>query len=357
MVFMNVAFEQVPFAARHVREMARVGSDERLNIVVQVRNFIGNSERLFIRHKTVDSCASLGRRNPESRGPVALRAFLDWAAENFPAERYMLVLWGHSYGLRFGRDDRDALTVHRLGRTLKTFKRRRHGRNLDILGFNSCTMSCAEAAYELSGAVDWMIAPQGDMPFAGWPYQTMLDQMRSNPSIQPVRLGSSVVRHFVKSYQRRHVALTLLDLRRGARLKTAIAELTAALDRASRRGKHRPDIENAFRNAASCKRVRPLIDLVDLCGHLKAVRGDRRLRRAAVKAMELVRVRSHGLVRAHASRGRTLERLHGVGIYAAHVTDKADWRTLNMRTDHYKGLELNQVTRWDTLAQRLGSTL
>jgi hypothetical protein len=46
----------------------------------------------------------------------------------------MLVLWGHSYGLGFGRDHGDALTMPELARALKTKKK---GYAIDILGANA----------------------------------------------------------------------------------------------------------------------------------------------------------------------------------------------------------------------------
>ena len=43
-----------------------------------------------------------------------LEDFLAWGATMFPAENYFLVLWGHAYGLGFGRDHGDKLTLKEL---------------------------------------------------------------------------------------------------------------------------------------------------------------------------------------------------------------------------------------------------
>ena len=84
---------------------------------------------------------------------------LRWTEARFPARRYLLILSGHSYGLGFGRYPNDWLTIPKLAKTLRRFSARHpKGRKLDLLGFSSCTMSHAEAAYELHDAVRVMVA-------------------------------------------------------------------------------------------------------------------------------------------------------------------------------------------------------
>ena len=358
MVFMQAEFEQEPFAARHIREMKRVGSSRELNIVVQIRDFIGYSRRLFINRGGAELHEMPDPLNVRRHGPSVLRDFLHWATEQFPAERYMLVMCGHSYGLRFGQTDGDAINVIELARVLQALKARRQGANLDILGFNSCTMSFVEAACELGDSADFMIAPQTVMPHAGWPYEAILGHLRRTPSIEPSELGVRVVRSFVRSYKRRHVALTMLDLRKAGRLESVVGSLTKALDVAIQRRDRVKQVQDAFLNTACYERVRPLIDLRDLCGHLRVLVGDPRVRRAAASTIDALRPRRDGVVRAHASRGGSAKRLrlHGVGIYAAHVTDRADWRSLLMDTDRYPRLGLNKITEWHRLAHKLGKT-
>ena len=55
-----------------------------------------------------------------------LTRFLTWAAETFHAENYCLVLWGHAFGLGFGRDHNDGLTLTRVARCARAFSREDH---------------------------------------------------------------------------------------------------------------------------------------------------------------------------------------------------------------------------------------
>ena len=56
----------------------------------------------------------------------------------------------------------------------------RKGEKLDLLGANACAMSYAEAAYELRNAAEYLVASEITMPFAGWPYAAILQQITPN---------------------------------------------------------------------------------------------------------------------------------------------------------------------------------
>ena len=75
------------------------------------------------------------------------------------AVKHCLVLWGHAFGLGFGRDHGDALQLNELQKSLAEF-REALGHPLDILATNSCTMSYIEAAYQLKDDVNYLAASQ-----------------------------------------------------------------------------------------------------------------------------------------------------------------------------------------------------
>ena len=111
---------------------------------------------------------------------ATLMAFFDWVLEEYPADRYALVLWGHAYGLGFGRDHGDPMMLTELRAAIQHFARqlpkddKEQERKLDLLGANACAMSYIEAACELGGCVDFIAASQVGVPFTGWPYQEIL---------------------------------------------------------------------------------------------------------------------------------------------------------------------------------------
>jgi hypothetical protein len=82
-------------------EMKRVGSNARVNMVAQFDRAGKNAatKRYFLRKGTTlakDVVASLGETNMGD--PNVLQDFLAWGAKNYPAQRYMVVIWNHGAG-------------------------------------------------------------------------------------------------------------------------------------------------------------------------------------------------------------------------------------------------------------------
>ncbi len=71
-------------------------------------------------------------------------------------------------------------------------------------------MSYAEAVYELRGAADYLIASEITMPFAGWPYASILQGLPSKRN--DVEAGEFIIDQFMESFSRKGVALTLINL-------------------------------------------------------------------------------------------------------------------------------------------------
>ncbi len=99
--------------------------------------------------------------------PDTLEGFLRWGKSNYPADRYLVVLWGHGDAWQDERvqvmaifdDDnpvRDKLTPnYRVRQAME-----RAGMRADILAFDACDMGILEAAYEFRGRADFMVASQ-----------------------------------------------------------------------------------------------------------------------------------------------------------------------------------------------------
>src|SRR5947199_5993257 len=79
-----------------LREMKQVGSTTSLNIVAQFDRRAANRQtrRYFLRKGgdlEADAVDSLGETN--AGDPNVLINFLRWSVKNYPADRYMLVIW------------------------------------------------------------------------------------------------------------------------------------------------------------------------------------------------------------------------------------------------------------------------
>jgi len=346
MVYMASDNDLEVYALRDMEEMQKVGSvSGKLHVVVQVaRRRFKTPMRFYVEKGRRRPCSNPA--GPKDTGnPEVLASFLNWARRTVPAQRYMLVLWGHSFGLGFGRNHGNALTIGELGKVLTEFASKVPQGKLDVLGCDSCSMSKAEAVYQFRDSVDVLVASQTVMPFAGWPYQEVLQELVQRPDIDTSTLGENIVQTFVDSYVPPEVGLSSIKLDGGDSLKQAIGALSQSLIEAARSKSQNARIQGIFRKTANTGGLeRPLIDLGDLCNNLSKNRVDGAVKTAAKKTLKMLRA----LVEPQTFPAR-LPHLHMLGIYAPIVAKRSFKKDLKIGTGMYRALDLMQKTAWDEL--------
>jgi hypothetical protein len=373
MVYMaaDVSADLDAHAVRDLREMEEATLDPAVRVVVQInRNWPAMPQRYAI----TDHDAEVVMANVPERimgEQKTLSAFLKWVLDrdkqldDGPTDRgYILVLWGHSYGLGFGRDHGDGLRLDELKGALETFNGRPGGRPLDILGANACAMAYVEAAYELRDHVDYIVASQIAVPFAGWPFETVLSGIK--PGISAQEIGQLIVDRYVATFRAARkgevVAMSLLNM---AALRTpappdpaafismfkdlalAVMKVVDATDSdASDRLAH---VRAAFLSAGVGE-VRPLIDLLDLCKKLVDLADDLisldavapgvdEMKVAAGRIVDFLKPKDEG--KPHRVQGSTRflvvnkqtgepRDMNGLGVFAPFVTDPADLKRLEI---------------------------
>lgn len=103
-------------------------------------------------------------------GASALGDFLAWGVENFPAEKYAVVLWDHGGGALKGviYDELygyDSLNINELAEGLA-----RAGVIFELIGFDACLMATLETAAAVAPYGRYMVASQEYEPAHGWDY-------------------------------------------------------------------------------------------------------------------------------------------------------------------------------------------
>jgi hypothetical protein len=340
-------------AVQDLREMER-GASGNAHVIVQInRAWPDSFQRYEVRPSKKDPTRKhsvLLERDDDvtNMGEKAtLEGFLKWAIELFPAEHYFLVLWGHAYGLGFGRDHGDKLTLRELREALATFRSKRNESDrqykrqsdgmLELLGANACAMSYLEAAWELRASAQYLVASQISVPFAGWPYESIL--RRVDDSTDPTALGRLVVDLYVSHYNSLirgdRVAMSLLNLQNleppsqetenlKQRLERFANEIRqAAFSNGNAGAKGRAHVRDIFIGAAAGD-VRPLIDLDDLCADFGESESES-LRQVATDIREALKTVVIGN-----ERHPELEDLRGLGIFVPFVTDEADLKRLQL---------------------------
>ena len=81
-----------------LEEMRLVGSSDRVNVVDEFDNAgdAGTRRILIGKDGIGEHIEMLGET--DSGSPGVLSGFIEWAAQNYPADRYALVLWNHGNG-------------------------------------------------------------------------------------------------------------------------------------------------------------------------------------------------------------------------------------------------------------------
>ena len=137
--------------------------------------------------------------------PDTLSDFIIFAMDNFPAEKYGLVLWDHGGGAiaGFGHDenfldyDGGSLTLPEMDYAFR--KAGLDGQKLEWLGFDSCLMATVEMALIASQYAKYLVASEDLEPGDGWDY-IFLSLLNRDPSASGYILGKEIVDTFIDFY-------------------------------------------------------------------------------------------------------------------------------------------------------------
>ena len=135
--------------------------------------------------------------------PTTLTGFIQYCSKNYPANRYMLILWDHGGGSLsgYGYDEKNASSG---SMTLKGINEALSKANVifDFVGFDACLMATLETGLMLENYADYMIASEETEPGVGWYYTNWLTKLSANTSIPTVELGKLIVDDFVSECAR-----------------------------------------------------------------------------------------------------------------------------------------------------------
>ena len=197
--------------------------------------------------------------NVNTADPKCIGEFFEWANKRAPAKNIFLILWGHGYWVddytpfanrevapgpegRFIEesftagipdsnvpfpvvhapvrdlteralpggppdDDRRAfLKNNQIGDAVKKCREclEKEGKEqkLALLGFDCCDMSLLEVWFEMEGAAEIGIGSQYGLPYKGWPYASMLRELKLHPDLTPPQLAKLVVEEFASYHEK-----------------------------------------------------------------------------------------------------------------------------------------------------------
>jgi len=169
--------------------------------------------------------------------PSSLVNFVTWTTQQFPAEKYCLIIRGHSFGwnsafcghLRpFCEDytnDFDYLTMSEFNSAMKNIQNHlennepKGASKIDIIGFDAAYMSMLEVIYQLldnegGPLVDYVIGSENHDNLNGYPYNTLLCQLYNDPSISSEDLAQNIVETYITQYSEDDDSLAAFNMQK-----------------------------------------------------------------------------------------------------------------------------------------------
>ena len=192
-------------ATKDLQEMAAATSSDKVDVIVYTggsrqwqNNVVSNQVNQIYRVKDgglerLVENAGTGAMND----PNTLASFIQYAAQNFPANRNQLILWDHGGGSISGYayDEKNSskgyMTLAEIDKALEA-----GGVKFDYIGYDACLMATVENAIMLNKHADYLIASEETEPGIGWFYTNFLNTIAANSSTPTLEIGKQIVDDF-----------------------------------------------------------------------------------------------------------------------------------------------------------------
>ena len=144
--------------------------------------------------------------------PETLASFIQFCKSEYPADRYILVLWDHGGGslTGYGYDEifpGDSMSLDEINAALKS-----GGVQFDAIGFDACLMATLETALVTEQYADYLIASEAVEPGTGWYYTNWLSSLSADPAIPTLDLGKEIIDDYIKTSRTSQTTLSMMDL-------------------------------------------------------------------------------------------------------------------------------------------------
>ncbi len=208
-------------ATADLEEMASASLSDSVRVIVETggssywQNSVvksGTNQRFRVKQgglQTLDD--DVGKRSMVE--PDTLSDFIQYCKSNFPADRYMLILWDHGGGslTGYGYDElypNGSMSLDEIDEALKD-----GGCTFDFIGFDACLMATMETALVTEQYADYLVASEATEPGTGWYYTNWLSELSADPSLSTLDVGKTIIDDFVKySGSSSQTTLSLIDL-------------------------------------------------------------------------------------------------------------------------------------------------
>jgi uncharacterized repeat protein (TIGR01451 family) len=215
--------------------LSSAGSTADVRIVAQIMKQTA-AGRYYFKEKNVLplSVDRLGVVN--SADPATLADFIKWAAQNYPAEHYALIINDHGAGWREGKDENRGISVDDFSShnimSIPELRKALEAANIhfDLIGMHACLMQMIEVATEIK---DWtkVICASEAIMYSLLPYDKFISKLLYNPNMNEIDLGKEIVDSYVCTQEsfKTEVTLSLISTSSISQLAQAVDKLAGKL--------------------------------------------------------------------------------------------------------------------------------
>lgn len=363
-----------------INEMAKVGSNDNLNIVAQFDRAGKWGTRRFYVTKNggydKDVVQDLGETN--AGDPKVLEDFLIWGIKKYPAQHYMLILWGHGSGwldediqnmaLKFstgkkgitsserdkifergnsgikgslfstsvkeivklpevlrlqayGNDDgsSDFLDMVELKKVLSSGLKKTKLKKFDIIGFDACLMNMLEVSYQIKDSARILVGSEEEEPGRGWPYDKILGAIAQKPDMTPTEIAELTVNEYVKSYdtaEEKTVTQATVNLEKIKTIKDKVDGLADTLIAEMKNKDVVKEVTISYTDDTKLYSYYQFMDLYAFAKLLGEKSSNAKIKSSTEELAKALEVSENGYVLASKKLNREKEKAaHGVSIY------------------------------------------
>ncbi|MBI4802800.1 MAG: hypothetical protein HY796_09795, partial [Elusimicrobia bacterium] len=218
MVFVNAKNNLERYGMLDMNEMEMIGSTDKVNVVVELGRIAGydSSDGNWVgsRRYLVKKDGNTGKiTSPvvQDLGKVDmgdykhLIDFAVWARTNYPARKYMLIVWNHGSGwlksvggqkgISYDDETGNHINTPQLGLAMKAIGK------VDVYGSDACLMQMPEVNYEIKDYVDYIVGSEETEPGDGYTYNLLLGPLAAKPAMGAQELGKLAVDAYSDHYQ------------------------------------------------------------------------------------------------------------------------------------------------------------
>ncbi len=278
--------------------------------------------------------------------PQTLIDFTNWATINYPAKKYLLVIWNHGGGFRslsltkdIAWDDTsggDKITMPELEYALSAISAQM-GKNIDIVGMDACLMAMTEVAYVINVYAAILVASEENEPSDGWPYDTILVELSGNPLISSGQLAVDIVDKYIFSYPYGNVTQSAIDLSYMGTLAGQLSNLALAIMSDSLTPKSKYILASV---SSQYYGDYDFIDLYDFCNQLVTYSNSLEVKNIALNIQQTL---NYAVIKSGYS-GGSVSGSKGLSIYFPYIAYHY----------YYNYTNFSQDTFWDEMLLSLG---